>query len=258
MALFKSGNPTLNDKTFNNSTYIDFTQEGVMTVRGTMNKFGFLMLTVIAGAVFNWHLYDQQNYSLSHTLMLVGLFGGLGIALLIVFKKNLVQYVAPAYGLLEGLMIGGISAIVNDELKEKYPGVIIQAVGLTFGVAIAMYLLYNFKIIKATQRLKSIVITATLGVVIFYLIDMILFYGFNFDVPLTSWNNSSWIAIGFSLLMIILASLNLIIDFDMIEKGAESGAPKNMEWYGAFALLVTIVWLYIEMLKLLMRFANRK
>ena len=130
-----------------------------------------------------------------------------------------------------------------------------QAVGLTFGVAIAMFLLYNFRVIKATERFKSVIISATVGIGIFYLISMVLRM-FGIDMPFMY--DSSALGIGISLFVVAIAALNLILDFDMIERGAEAGAPKYMEWYGAFGLLVTIVWLYIEILKLLSRFANRK
>ncbi|HRH59544.1 MAG TPA: Bax inhibitor-1/YccA family protein, partial [Chitinophagaceae bacterium] len=145
--------------------------------------------------------------------------------------------------------------IFNDAFKEKYPGLIMNAVGLTFGVAIAMFLLYNFRIIKATEKFKSIIISATVGIGIFYLITIVLRM---FGVNVAFMYDSSLLGIGISLFVVAIAALNLILDFDMIEKGAEMGAPKYMEWYGAFGLLVTIVWLYIEILKLLSRFASRK
>jgi len=141
--------------------------------------------------------------------------------------------------------------------SKKYPGIVLQAVGLTFGVALAMYLLYTFRIIKATEKFKSVVISATMGIAIFYGISMLLRL-FGVQLGFMSIEDGGMLGIGISLFVVAIAALNLIMDFDMIEKGAEMGAPKNMEWYGAFGLLVTIVWLYIEMLKLLMRFANRK
>ncbi len=257
MALFNSGNPTLSEKIFGSSSNLTNTQSGVMTVSGTINKFGFLMLMVIGAASFNWHLYSEQNTGMMQILMMVGIFGGLILALIMSFKPNTAAYLAPAYGILEGLFIGGISAIVNDAFSKKYPGIVLQAVGLTFGVALAMYLLYSFRIIKATEKFKSVVISATVGIAIFYGITMLLRL-FGVQLGFMSIEDGGLLGIGISLFVVAIAALNLIMDFDMIEKGAEMGAPKNMEWYGAFGLLVTIVWLYIEMLKLLMRFANRK
>ena len=153
------------------------------------------------------------------------------------------------------LFLGAISAIFNTAFAEKYPGLIMNAVGLTFGVAIAMFLLYNFRIIKATEKFKSIIIAATGGIFIFYLITLVLRL---FHVNVAFMYDSSLLGIGISLFVVAIAALNLILDFDMIERGAAQGAPKYMEWYGAFGLLVTIVWLYIEILKLLSRFASRK
>lgn len=189
-----------------------------------------------------------------NTLMWVGIIGGLISALAISFKPNWAPVLAPLYALLEGLFIGGISAIMNAAFAESYPGLIMQAVGLTFGVALAMFLLYNFRIISATERFKSMVFTATLGIGIFYLITMVLRM---FGVNVSFMYDSSLLSIGISLFVVAIAALNLIMDFDMIEQGAERGAPKFMEWYGAFGLMVTIVWLYIEILKLLSKLGSR-
>lgn len=255
MEIFKSGNPTLSQKMFDKSSSLASDLQGTMSVRGAMNKFGFLLLMVIAGAAFNWHLFQEGQVSTMTTLLLVGAIGGLITALVISFKPNLAGYMAPLYGLLEGLFIGGISVLLNSYFAAKYPGLIIQAVGLTFGVAIAMFLLYNFRVIKATQKLRSMIITATLGIGIFYLLTMVLGL---FGVQVSFMYDSSMLSIGISLFVIAIAALNLILDFDMIEQGAEQGAPKFMEWYGAFGLLVTLVWLYMEMLRLLSKLANDK
>ena len=252
MALFQSSNPALNEKIF--SRNMDQSNLGVMTVRGSLNKFGFLMFMVMAGAFYTWHLYVTQPSTMM-TLLWVGMIGGLISGLVIAFKPNLAQYLAPAYGILEGFVLGAISAILNDAFREKYPNIILQAVGLTLAVAFAMFLLYNFRIIRATQKFKSIIITATMGIAIFYLITMVLNL---FHVNMPFMYDSSPLGIGISLFIVGIAAMNLILDFDMIERGAEMGAPKFMEWYGAFGLLVTIVWLYIEILRLLSRFAGSK
>ena len=212
------------------------------------------MLMVIAGAAYNWQLFQELKQSTMTILMMVGAIGGFVIALGITFKPNWAAYLAPAYGLLQGLFIGGISAIMNKVFEAKYPGLVMQAVGLTFGVALAMFLLYNFRIIKATEKFKSVIIASTLGIGIFYLITMVLNM---FGVNVSFMHDSSLLSIGISLFVVAIASMNLILDFDMIEQGAERGAPKFMEWYGAFGLLVTIVWLYIEMLKLLSKLGSR-
>jgi len=253
MALFQSGNPTLSQKIFSRSITQD--EAGTMTVRGTMAKFGFLLFMVLAGAAYTWYLYYNNQPQTMMTFMWVGLIGGLISVIAISFKPTLAPYLSPAYGILEGFALGAISAVLNEAFKEKYPGLVIQAVGLTFGVAVAMFLLYNFRVIKATQRFKSILFTATAGIFVFYLITMVLGL-FHINIPFMY--DSSVLGIGLSIFIVAIAALNLIIDFDMIEKGADMGAPKFMEWYGAFGLLVTMVWLYVEILKLLSRFAGRK
>lgn len=256
MSLFKSGNPTLTEKIFNRSHSIESEMNGTMSVRGAINKFGFLLLMVVAGAAFTWQQYYSGQPQSMFTYMLVGAIGGFIAAIAISFKPNWAQYLAPLYGILEGLFLGAVSAVINDAMSEKYPNIVMQAVGLTFGVAIAMFLLYNFGVIKATEKFKSIVFSATLGIAVFYGITMLLRL-FGVQMEFMSFGNGSLLGIGISLFVVAIAALNLIMDFDMIEQGAENGAPKHMEWYGAFGLLVTIVWLYIEILKLLSRLASR-
>lgn len=156
--------------------------------------------------------------------------------------------------MLEGLFVGAVSAYYSFAFAELAPGIVLNAVGLTFGTAIAMYLLYSFKIIKATAKFRAIIITATAGIAIFYLIA----FGLGFaGISIPFLHEGSAIGIGFSVFVVALAALNLILDFDMIEKGAELGAPKYMEWYGAFGLLVTIIWLYLEILRLLSKISKR-
>ncbi len=254
MAIFKSGNPTLTEKMFDKSLHIESNMQGTMSVRGTINKFGFLLLMIIAGAAYSWHLFEQAQTGLMNTLMMVGIFGGLITAIAISFKPNWAPYLAPLYGLLEGLFVGAISAILNAAFAEKYPGLVMQAVGLTFGVAIAVFLLYNFRVIRATEKFKSVIIAATMGIALFYLLTMVLRL---FGVNVSFMYDSSMLSIGISLFVVAIAALNLILDFDMIEQGAERGAPKFMEWFGAFGLMVTLVWLYIEMLKLLSKLGSR-
>lgn len=255
MAIFRSGNPTLTQKMFDKSMHIEATMQGTMSVRGAINKFGFLMVMIIAGAAYNWHMFEQGQNNTMYVLMITGIVGGLITALAISFKPNWAGYLAPLYGLLEGLFIGGISAIFNAAFAQKYPGLVMQAVGLTFGVAIAMFLLYNFRIINATEKFKSVVIMSTVGIGVFYLLTMLLRL---FGVNVSFMYDSSWLSIGISLFVVAIAALNLIMDFDMIEQGAERGAPKFMEWYGAFGLLVTLVWLYLEILRLLSKLGNNK
>jgi uncharacterized YccA/Bax inhibitor family protein len=184
------------------------------------------------------------------------LIGAFIVGLVICFKPNWSGFLAPAYGLLEGLFLGAISVIINEAFSEKYPGIVMQAVGLTFCVAIAMFLLYNFRVIRPTQKFKSIVLTATLGIALFYLTLWVM-RAFGAYPAFMQLGDNSLLGYGISLFIIGIAAMNLIMDFERIEQGAEMGAPKYMEWYGAFGLLVTIVWLYIEILRLLSRFAKK-
>ncbi|HSC54180.1 MAG TPA: Bax inhibitor-1/YccA family protein [Phnomibacter sp.] len=251
MSLFKSSNPALGEKTFQGLS-VAGSGGGIMTARGAMTKLGFMLLLLMAGAFFTWNA-ASKGQSVNGYMML-GAIGGLVLALVIIFKKEWAQYLAPAYAILEGLFIGGISAMYNLAFAESMPNIITNAVGLTMGTAVAMFLLYNFRIIRATERFKSIIFTATAGIAIFYLIVLVLRM---FGVNVGFMHDSSMLGIGISLFVVAIAALNLILDFDMIEQGAAYGAPKYMEWFGAFGLLVTLVWLYLEILRLLSRFASR-
>ncbi|MEO6489260.1 MAG: Bax inhibitor-1/YccA family protein [Ferruginibacter sp.] len=255
MALFKSGNPALSENKFRDTVLADVvTHENAMTVKGTLNKFGFLFLMVLGTSFYSWKEFAEGGNVVP--LIWTGAIGGLVVAIIVTFKKQWSPYLAPLYALLEGLFIGAISSMYNSAFAEKAPNLIINAVGLTFGVAIAMYLLYSFKIIKATEKFKSVVITATVGIAIFYVIVMALnMFGYD-NMPFL--HEGSAFGIIFSLFVVTIAALNLILDFDMIEKGSEMGAPKYMEWYGAFGLMVTIVWLYLEILRLLSKVSGRK
>lgn len=251
MAFFKSGNPTLREQTFEKTLNYEDSQS-VMTQSGTMNKFGLLMLLVLGSASFTWKAAAEGVNVLPWVMGCA--IGGLILALVISFRPQFAAYAAPVYALVKGVFVGGISAYYNDAFAQIAPNLIMQAVGLTFGVVIAMYGLYRFGVIKATERFKSIVFMATAGIAVFYLLSFILSF-FGIHMPLIH-DNSQW-GILFSLAVVVIASLNLILDFDMIEKGSEMGAPKYMEWYGAFALVVTIIWLYIEILRLLSKLASR-
>jgi uncharacterized YccA/Bax inhibitor family protein len=255
MALFQSGNPTLSEKIFNKS--IDGSQQGLMTVRGSIQKFGFLSLLVFAGAAYTWKLVYSGSASLMMTLFWVGLIGGLVSALVITFKPTLARYLSPAYAILEGFVLGGLSAIVNAQVGDKYPNIVFQAVALTFGVAFAMFLLYNYRIIKPTQKFKSILLSAIFGVFLLYIVYWVLLL-FGINLSFMSWQDSSPLGIGINLLVVGIAAFTLILDFERLEMGESAGAPKYMEWYGAFGLLVTMIWLYINILKLLSRFASRR
>ncbi len=251
MDLFKSGNPTLSEKAFGSREYTGYTD--AMTIRGTLNKFGFMFLMLLGTAFYSWKEFATGGNV--QPLMWTGAIGGLVVAFVIMFKKEWAPYLAPLYGLLEGLFIGAISAYYNAAFADKAPNIIMNAVGLTFGTVIAMYFLYSFKIIQATQKFKAVMVTAIAGIAIFYLLAFVLRM---FGIQMAFLHEGSLFGIGFSLVVVAIAALSLILDFDMIERGAEAGAPKYMEWYCAFGLMVTIVWLYLEILRLLSKLSSRK
>jgi len=254
MAIFKSGNPALNEKTFQQSVVVN--QSDVMTERGTLNKFFLLFLLVMGTASVTWNAFNQGKDVTSW--LWIGVIGGLITAIVLMFKPMWAGFLAPVYALFEGAFIGGISAIYNFAFKGAETGttggIVMQAVGLTFAVVIAMFALYRFRVIKATEKFKSVIITATIGIAVFYLLALVLRM-FGIDMPLI--HSSGTLGIIFSLVVVGIAALNLILDFDRIEQGAAMGAPKYMEWYGAFGLLVTIVWLYLEILRLLAKLNSR-
>jgi uncharacterized YccA/Bax inhibitor family protein len=252
MAIFKSGNPALSEKSFQKSAQIYDADVVKMTERGTLNKFFLLSLLVMATASLTWSAFYQGKEV--QGWIWGGAIGGLIVAIVMAFKPMWSSFLAPLYALFEGAFVGGISAYYNYAFEKVAPGIVMQAVGLTFGAVIAMFLLYRFRIIKATEKFKSIVFVATAGIAFFYLIAMVVRM-FGVDIPFI--HEGSMLGIGFSILVVGIAALNLILDFDMIEKGVAAGAPKYMEWYGAFGLLVTIVWLYIEILRLLSKLNSR-
>lgn len=247
MSIFKSSNPTLQEKTYQGTILEGISTGEEMTINGTMNKFGVLMALMIASTLFAWSQYDKGSDPMP--LMLIGVFGGLALAILMMFKKQWAPFIAPAYAILEGLFVGSISAMYNN----AYPGLPTQAVALTLLVTLIMFALYRYRIIKVTQKLRSVVTVATMAIGLFYLIQWITYLAMG--SPIGSFTNAATpIGIGFSILVVGLAAFNLLLNFDTIEKGVELRAAKYMEWYSAFGLLVTIVWLYLEILRLLSKF----
>jgi uncharacterized YccA/Bax inhibitor family protein len=240
MALMKSSNPALSGNAFRSAAG-EFGEP--MTVSGTVNKTGILLVCVMATAVWSWNRFlgDPDG---AMPLLAIGAIGGLVLAVVTIFKKAWAPVTAPIYALLEGLVLGGISVIY----ETRFHGIVIQAVGLTFGVLLAMLLAYRTGFVRATENFKLGVIAATGGIALFYVAELVLgFFGIHFAAI----NGSGGIGIAFSLFVVVIASLNLVLDFDFIERGAQSNAPKYMEWYGGFALMVTLIWLYLEILNLL-------
>jgi uncharacterized YccA/Bax inhibitor family protein len=255
MPLMKTSNPALSEKTFQNlpgSGYggaLDVSQR--MTLSGTVNKTGVLLVCAAITAAWVWHLFVQSG-SLGDvsSYLMVGVFGGFVVALVTTFKKEWAPVTAPVYALLEGLAMGGISAL----LEFRYPGIAIQAVSLTFGTLLAMLLVYSSGMIKVTDKFRIGLVAATGGIMLFYLLQMVLSF---FHMRFLAVNGSSNIGIIFSLFVVAIAALNLVLDFDFIERGVQFGAPKYMEWYGAFGIMVTLVWLYFEILRLLSKTRSR-
>ena len=240
----RSGNPSLNDRVFGSQPRPAFGEER-MTLQGSINKSFLLLVVLLAGAFWPWSQYlTTGDASVVGTPLLVGALGGFILAMIISFKANLAPVLSVPYAALEGLALGSISAL----LERRYPGIAIQAVGLTFAVFAVMLVAFKLNIIRATERFRSIVIGATGAIALVYIVSMVLGF-FHVAVPLL--NSSSPLGIVVSLVIVGVAALNLILDFDFIESGAAQGAPRYMEWYAAFGLLVTMVWLYLEILRLL-------
>lgn len=245
--LFKTSNPALNENTFQGPVAL---AGEAMTLQGTVNKTGVLLLCVVGTAAWTWGLANSAQPEAVLPWMIGGLVAGLIFALVTVFKRTWSPITAPIYALCEGLVLGGISAL----LEKQYPGIAIQAMGLTFGVTAVMLVLYTTRILQATRKFTIGVIAATGAIFLVYMVDMVLGM-FGHHVPLL--NSSGPLGIGVSVVIVIIAALNLILDFDFVETGVHAGAPKYMEWYGAFGIMVTLVWMYMEMLRLLSKIRQR-
>ena len=247
--MMRSGNPALKESTFLDlgSGTVVSRDGGAMTLNGTINKTGILLLLTVLTAAFSWNQAlgpDGLPAPGFAVYMWGGAIGGLVLALITVFKKTWSPVTAPLYALVEGFFLGAISAVYN----AQFGGIVMQAVMLTFGILFALLFAYRSGLIKATENFKLGVVAATGGIALVYLASIALGF-FGIKIPLI--HESGLIGIGFSLFVVVIASLNLVLDFDFIETGVEQGAPKYMEWYGAFGLMVTLVWLYLELLRLL-------
>lgn len=247
----RSTNPALGENTFSSLRYLGDTTNS-MTIQGTIFKTILLLLVTMMSAGWIWVKFSQSgsNAASVSPWILVGAIGGFILAMITIFKKEWAGITAPLYALMEGLFIGGLSAT----LEVSFPGIVIQAAGLTFGTLFAMLLTYQSGLIKPTENFKMGVAAATGGIAIVYFVTFVLsFFGIH---PSFMYSNSL-LSIGISLFVVVIAALNFIIDFDMIEQGASQKVPKYMEWYGAFAMMVTLIWLYIEFLRLLSKLRSR-
>lgn len=245
----RTANPALTNETFQPMHLVG---GQTMTINGTVHKTAFLLLLVIAPAIWVWDK-AMQNPSMAVPWMIGGLIFAAIVGIVTVFKKEWSPVTAPMYALGEGLFVGGISAFYA--LQAKGSGIVLQAAMLTFGTLFALLAAYRSGLIKCTQNFRLGVVAATGGIAIFYLITMVLSM---FGVNVSFMRDASALSIGISAFVVVIAALNLVLDFDFIEQGSEVGAPKYMEWYAAFGLLVTLIWLYLEILRLLSKLNSRK
>jgi uncharacterized YccA/Bax inhibitor family protein len=257
MNLTKSSNPVLGSSVFNKVQA--GTQSDVMTIEGTVNKTGLMFLILVFAAIFTWRKFfgafdyssPEAAFSVVAPWLIGGGIGGFIVAIITVFSPRYSNITAPIYAVLEGLFLGGISAF----FESRYPGLVMRAVALTFGVFLIMLFLFRSGKIRATGKFRMAIMAATGGIALIYLISFIAgFFGASFNFL----HGSGIMGIGFSLVVVAIAALNLILDFDFIQRGASERAPKIMEWYGAFGLMVTLVWLYIEILRLLSKLASNR
>jgi len=238
-----TANPAMNEAVYRRVGHAD-TLTSVMTLQGSVVKTAILVLILLVTAAYTWSQAAAGNAPLAYGLLICGVIGGFITALVTIFIPKVSPFTAPIYAALEGLVLGAISAV----FETQYPGIVIQAVGLTIGVLAVMLFVYGTGIIRATEKFKIGVVAATGAICLVYLVDIVLSL-FSIRIPFI--HESGMVGIGFSLVVVVIAALNLILDFDFIEQGVKLQAPKYMEWYGGFSLLVTLVWMYLEILRLL-------
>ena len=246
MLIGRSGNPTLKDSTFENRGYGEDRYQNYMTINGTVNKAFITLIILLASAFATWMMFFDGKEVMP--LAYGGLAVGFILALVISFKPVASPYLVPIYAVAEGMFLGALSATY----ESLYNGITLQAALLTMAVFVALLTAYKTRLIKATENFKLGVVAAT-GVIMYLLSFVLSFFG----ISIPYLHENSLIGIGISVVIVIIAALNLVLDFDFIEGGAEQGAPKYMEWYGAFGLMVTLVWLYIEIIRLLSKLRSR-
>lgn len=240
-------NPILNDKFL--EARENLLDNHVMTVNGAIQNTFVLGIIAVFFAYVTWTRFIAGHQDMAMALTTGGAIVGFILALIISFTRN--KILIPMYAVAEGLTLGGVSAI----FETMYPGIVMQAVLGTFAALFSMLFLYRANVIKCSDKFRSVIFISTASIAVIYLVDFIGRF-FHYAVPVI--NSSSNLGIGFSLIVVVIAALNLIIDFDFIEKGAQAGLPKDYEWYGAFGLMVTLVWLYLEILRLLAKMSNRR
>jgi uncharacterized YccA/Bax inhibitor family protein len=248
-------NPVLSEKIFRTNQATS-ASTGTMTVKGTATKSLVLILMILAGAMYTWKIaYEAINPASLQPWMWGGVIGGFVVAMIISFKPIWAQYLAPIYAVLEGLFLGAISAVFSQAFATTAPGIVMNATLLTILTAVVMLIIYRTNLIKVDGKFARIMSIAIGAIALYYIVSMVLSL---FGVNLTMLHNSGPLSIGISLVIIGVAAFSLLLDFEFIVRASESGAPKYMEWYGAFGLMVTLVWLYLEILKILAKFAGNR
>lgn len=259
--MMRTSNPALNAQVFDQTRSLATGE--TMTLQGTVNKTFVLLGLLILSASWIWGKVMQPASpmfgdevtafpaALVSGAMMAGVFGGMMVGFITIFKKEWAPVTSPIYAVLEGLFLGGISAF----FERQYPGIVIQAVALTFGTLFCLLAAYKSGLVQATENFKLGIVAATGAIALIYLVSWIMSF-FGASIPLI--HSSGTFGIAFSLFVVTIAALNLVLDFDFIERGSEMGVPKYMEWYAAFGLLVTLVWLYIEILRLLAKLRDRR
>lgn len=247
----RTSNPALGEKTFVRFSEVGAPSTRTMTLGGVVNRAAFLLLLLVSAASVTWAKVMSGDASLLLPLAFGGALGGFIVAMITIFKKEWSPFTSPVYALLEGLFIGAISAI----FEMKYPGIVIQAVGCTFGTLFCLLAAYRSGLIRATENFKLGVVAATGGIALLYFVSMMVRMFTSYSIPFIH-EGGIW-GIGFSVFVVTIAALNLVLDFDFIETGVAAGAPKYMEWYSAFGLMLTLVWLYLEILRLLAKLNSR-
>ncbi len=255
---FRTSNPVFSSKSFGG--FVGTEARGaqpmgdtrVMTIRGTVDRTAILLAVLVATAIIPWRIaFGGGDPAALMPFLGLGLIGGFVLALVTVFKKNWAPVTAPLYAACEGLVLGGVSALY----ESRYQGIVIQAVGLTLGTLAVLLVAYKTRVIRATERFKTGVIAATCAIALMYMLSWVLGM---FGVNIGFIHSTGLLGIGISLVIVGVAALNLILDFDLIEQASKQGAPKYMEWYGGFGILVTLVWLYLEILRLLSLLNRRR
>ncbi|MEA5005892.1 MAG: Bax inhibitor-1/YccA family protein [Rikenellaceae bacterium] len=248
-------NPVLSEKIFRENQATS-TSTGSMTVKGTATKSLILILMILAGAMYTWKIaYEAINPASLQPWMWGGVIGGFIVAMIISFKPMWAQYLAPIYAVLEGLFLGAISAVFSQAFATSAPGIVMNATLLTILTAVVMLIIYRTNLIKVDGKFARIMSIAIGAIALYYIVSMVLSL---FGVNLTMLHDSGPLSIGISLIIIGVAAFSLLMDYEFIVRASESGAPKYMEWYGAFGLMVTLIWLYLEILKILAKFAGNR